>query len=138
MCLYLSLNERAVSDENKNNFLDFQHFLHGEAEIDIARSCGRPFLRPLPLNRRPIGEARLPGFPCRLLCLFPLYRPMDGFPFPCRPPRHRVGFTGANVGGRACSLRFEVHFLQILPFCERVIGRKKHRERLCRPPLDAP
>ena len=27
-------------------------------------------------------------------------------------------------------LRFEVHFLQILPFSERVIGRKKHRERL--------
>lgn len=29
--------------------------------------------------------------------------------------RHRSGFTAANIGRRACPLRFEVHFLQILP-----------------------
>ena len=28
---------------------------------------------------------------------------------------HRSGFTAANIGRRACPLRFEVHFLQILP-----------------------
>lgn len=28
---------------------------------------------------------------------------------------HRSGFIAANIGRRACPLRFEVHFLQILP-----------------------
>ena len=46
--------------------------------------------------------------------------------------------SGANIGCRACSLRFEVDFLQILPFRERVIGRKKHREWLFRQPFPAP
>ncbi len=44
---------------------------------------------------------------------FPLYR----FGFPCfslHAVTARV-FYGANVGCRACSLRFEVDFLQILP-----------------------
>jgi len=62
--------------------------------------------------------------------LFPLLYWHESHFFFRRPSRRRVDFTGANVGGRACSLRFEVHFLQILPFSERVIGRKKHRERL--------
>jgi len=63
------------------------------------------------------------------LSIFPLVLTWEHFFFR-RPSRRRMDFTGANVGGRACSLRFEVHFLQILPFSERVIGRKKHRERL--------
>ena len=33
--------------------------------------------------------------------------------------------------------RLEVHFLQILPFCERVIGRKSRRMKLYRQPCTA-
>ena len=44
----------------------------------------------------------------------------------------------ANIGCRACSLRFEVHFRQILPCIARVIYRKKHREWLFRQPFTAP
>lgn len=47
--------------------------------------------------------------------LFPLLYWHESHFFFRRPSRRRVDFTGANVGGRACSLRFEVHFLQILP-----------------------
>ena len=46
--------------------------------------------------------------------------------------------SGANIGCRACSLRFEVHFRKILPCVARVIYRKKHREWLFRQPFLAP
>jgi hypothetical protein len=54
------------------------------------------------------------------------------FPPSAIPLRHRIGFIAAKVGNRACTLRFEVHFLQILPCRARVIGKKKHRVRLLR------
>ena len=51
--------------------------------------------------------------------------------------RHRFGFIRCKGLLPRLIRRLEVHFLQILPFCARVIGRKSRRMKLFRQPYTA-
>ena len=51
--------------------------------------------------------------------------------------RHRFGFIRCKGLLSRLTRQFEVYFLQILPFCARVIGRKNRRMKLFRQPCTA-
>ena len=103
---------------------------------EVRPRCPLPrFMGTLPLFYFPLYHPLFFIFPhfYRLQSLFSTTLSLS-FRFPGSFLPSSVGFIRCKGLLSRLILRLEVHFLQILPFCERVIGRKSRRMKLYRQP----